>query len=417
MKVLIAHNFYQQPGGEDQCVAAEVAMLRARGHDVVQYCLHNDSIATMNQLEVASRTLWSGPAHREIRELLRRHRPHVAHFHNTFPLISPAAYYAARAENVPVVQTLHNFRLLCPNALFFRDGKVCEDCLGRAIPWPSVVHRCYRDSAAASTGVATMLTVHRALGTFRKAVDVYIALTEFSRQKFIAGGLPPEKIVVKPNFLHFDLGPGGGAGGYGMFVGRLSPEKGLPTLLQAWQHLRGDVPLRIVGDGPLSAAVQEAAVKDPRIQWLGRKSLEEVYALLGEAVFLVVPSQCYETFGRVVVEAFARGTPVVVSNLGAMAELVDPGRTGLLFEAGNAADLATQVRRLLADGSALTRLRQQARCEYEAKYTAEANYSTLMAIYRTAGAREEGAGERTNGKFVAHPPAPLPLSLVPAEER
>src|SRR5262245_32370489 len=204
MKILIAHNYYKQPGGEDACVAAEVAMLESHGHEVVQYHLHNDAIDTMGSLQRASRTLWSRPAYHEVRQLLRRHRPQIAHFHNTFPLMSPAAYYAAQAENVRVVQTLHNFRLLCPNGLFFRKGKVCEDCIGKPIPWPGIVHKCYRDSCTASTGVATMLTVHRVLGTWRNAVDIYIALTQFGRQKFIAGGLPADRVVVKPNFLHLD---------------------------------------------------------------------------------------------------------------------------------------------------------------------------------------------------------------------
>src|SRR5581483_9761958 len=194
----------------------------------------------------AARTVWSRPAYRVLRELLRAHRPAVAHFHNTFPLISPAAYYACRAERVPVVQTLHNFRLLCPNALFFRDGRVCEDCLGKAVPWPGVAHKCYRGSRSASAAVCTMLTVHRALGTWHTAVDRFIALTDASRRKFVAGGLPADKIAVKANFVDPDPGPGTGAGGYGVFVGRLSAEKGVGTLLKAWQQLGRDVPLKIV---------------------------------------------------------------------------------------------------------------------------------------------------------------------------
>jgi glycosyltransferase involved in cell wall biosynthesis len=386
MRILVAHNFYKQPGGEDQCLAAELAMLRAHGHEVIEYCLRNDSIDSMSRWRVAAGTTWSRSAYREVRELLRARRPQVAYFINTFPLISPAAYYAARAEGVPVVQALHNFRLLCPNALLFRDGRVCEDCLGKSVPWPSIVHKCYRASRAASATVATMLATHRALGTWRDAVDVYIALTEFSRRKFIEGELPAEKIVVKPNFIYPDPGPGSGKGGYALFVGRLSGEKGVATLLRAWKELAGSVPLKIVGDGPLEGIVADAATKNAAIQWLGRQSLDEVYALIGDAMFLVLPSECYEQFPRVVIEAFAKGTPLLASNLGAMAELVDNGRTGLHFEPGNADDMAAKARRLLAAPNELLEMRQAARQEYEEKYTAESNHQALMAIYERAGA-------------------------------
>jgi glycosyltransferase involved in cell wall biosynthesis len=384
MNILAAHNFYKQPGGEDQCVAAEVAMLKSHGHEVTQYFLRNESIDAMSRLQVGSRTIWSGPAFRELRQLFRTHRPQIAHFHNTFPLISPAAYYAARAENVRVVQTLHNFRLCCANALLFRDGDVCEDCLGKSIPWPAIVHKCYHDSRAASATIATMLTAHRVLGTWRKLIDVYIALTEFGRRKLIEGGLPADKIAVKSNFAYPDPGPGAGTGGYAVFVGRLSAEKGVETLLKAWQHLGGSLPLRLVGDGPLAGAVREAAAKDASIQWLGNVPLEAVYRLVGEATFLVLPSQCYENFPRVVIEAFAKGTPVIASKLGGMAEIVDDGRTGLHFKPGDPADLAMKVRSILADPLKLARLRQAARQRFDQCFTADVNHKSLMAIYEKA---------------------------------
>ncbi len=384
MKILVVHNYYQQPGGEDRCLEAEVALLRAHGHEVVPFCAHNDAIDGMSRWDAAARTVWSRPAYRAIRDLIRAHRPQVAHFHNTFPLISPAAYYAARAEKVPVVQTLHNFRLLCPNALFYRDGRVCESCLGKSVPWPGVVHKCYRGSLGASAAVATMLTAHRALGTWREAVDVYIALTDFARRKFIAGGLPAGKVVVKPNFVAPDPGPGTGARGYAAFVGRLSAEKGIDTLLKAWEQIGGRVPLKIVGDGPLAATVAEAATKVPGVEWLGRQPPDAVNAVIGEALAVVVPSRCYETFCRVAVEAFAKGTPVIASGLGAMAEVVDHGRTGLHFTPGDAGELAAAVVRLAADAPEREQMRVAARQEFERKYTAAANYPMLRAIYEKA---------------------------------
>jgi glycosyltransferase involved in cell wall biosynthesis len=384
MKILVAHNFYKQPGGEDQCVAAEVAMLRAHGHEVTQYCLRNESIDAISRLRLASRTIWSRTAFRELRELFRTYRPQIAHFHNTFPLISPAAYYAARAENVRVVQTVHNFRLLCANALLFRNGEVCEDCLGKWIPWPGITHKCYHDNRAASTVITTMLMTHRALGTWSKAVDMYIALTEFGRRKLVEGGLPADKIAIKPNFAYPDPGPGTGTGGYAVFVGRLSAEKGVETLLEAWRQLGFRPPLKLLGDGPMAATVRQASAKDPSIEWLRHVPLEAVYDLVGEAMFLVLPSQCYETFARVAMEAFAKGTPVIVSKLGAMAAMVDDGRTGLYFKPGDPADLAAKVRQILADPLRLARMRQAARQEFNRNFTSDANHKSLIAIYEQA---------------------------------
>jgi len=384
MDILVAHNFYKQLGGEDQCVAAEIAMLRAYGHRVTQYSVANDSIDTMSYLRCASRTIWSQQTFRELRRMFQMHRPQVAHFHNTFPLISPSAYYAAQAENVCVVQTVHNFRLCCANGQLFRDGTICEDCLGRSVPWRGIVKKCYRNSRVASVGVVSMLATHRALGSWWRAVDLYIALTESSRRKLVEGGLPASKIAVKPNFAYPDPGAGTGRGGYAIFVGRLSQEKGLQTLLSAWRLLEGILPLKIAGGGPMAAAVQEAASNNGAIQFLGPVSIDAVYALVGEATVLVLPSEWYEHFPRVVVEAFAKGTPIIASKLGAMAEIVDDGRTGLHFNPGDAADLAAKVRLLLAEPQRLARMRRAAREEFDESFTAEANHKRLMALYELA---------------------------------
>jgi glycosyltransferase involved in cell wall biosynthesis len=392
VNILVAHNFYKQPGGEDQCVTAEVAMLEAHGHQVSQYFLHNRSIDTLGRLELAARTIWSQSAFQEMRDLLRDRRPQIVHFHNTFPLISPAAYYAARAEGARVVQTLHNYRLLCANALLFRNGEVCEDCLNKSILWPAVAGKCYRGSRAATATVAAMLMAHRALGTWSRAVNTYIALTEFSRNKFVAGGLPADKIAVKPNFVYPDPGASEGTAGYGVFAGRLSAEKGVGTLLEAWRRLGGTLPLKIVGDGPLAASVKEAAMKYPGIQWLRSQPLEAVYRLIGDASMMVVPSQCYENFPRTIAEAFAKGTPVIASNLGAMAAIVDHGRTGLLFEPGDPDDLVAKLHRVLGDPLKLAQMRQEARQEFEMNFSVESNYKALMGIYQKSldGSRQPG---------------------------
>ena len=389
MKILLCHNYYQQRGGEDESFEAEARALEEFGHEVVRYTRHNDAITDMGRLEVAAKTLWNADSYADLRHLIRRERPAVMHCANTFPLISPAAYTAARAEGVPVVQSLRNYRLLCPAALFLRDGKVCEDCLGKSVPWPAVRHSCYRDSRAATTVVASLAMIQRASGTWRRDVSLFFTLTEFARRKFVEGGLPPDRIAVKPNCVNPDPGVGGGRGGYAVFAGRLSAEKGIDTLLAAWQRLARPVPLKIVGDGPLAEQVKAAAAANPNIEYLGRRPLAELLDVIGGAACLVMPSVWYETFGRTIIEAYAKGTPVVASRLGAMAELVDEGRTGLLFEAGNAADLAAAVDRLLADPAALAQMRQAARREFEDKYTAAANYRQLMALYdRACDARE-----------------------------
>lgn len=387
MRVLTAHNFYQQPGGEEQIFATESALLESHGHEVVRYTLSNDEIKGANPLLLAKNTVWNSEIYQAVRSLIRQEKPQIAHFHNTFPMISPAAYYAAKDEGIPVVQTLHNYRLLCPNALFFREGRVCEDCLGKPIPFPGVIHGCYRESHPASAVVAATLSFHSLRGTWSQAVDRFIAYSQFAMDKFIQGGLPAEKIAFKTNFLHPAPSPGDGKGNYGLFVGRLSVEKGLEVMLNAWRQLGGKVPLKILGDGPMAGLVKEAMQEMPEIEWLGRRPFEEVYDIVGNAAFLVFPSEWYETFGRVAIEAFAKGTPVVASKIGAITELIDHQRTGLHFRPSDPTDLANQITWLLEHPQELRQMRQTARAEFENKYTAEDNYTRLMEIYHQAGVR------------------------------
>jgi glycosyltransferase involved in cell wall biosynthesis len=388
MDIVIAHNFYQQAGGEDQCVAAEANLLRANGHTVIPYTAYNDQIRHMGTAQVGLRAVWSGTAFGELRQLFRARRPHLVHFHNTFPLISPSGYYAARMEGVPVVQTLHNFRLICGNAVLYRNGAVCEACVGRRVAWPGVIHGCYHNSRSATAAVAATTAVHHLIGTWLRMVDVYIALTEFGCQKLIAGGLPKDRIAIKPNFVFPDPGLGRQGGRYVAFIGRLSPEKGVTTLLQAWQHLGGAIKLKIAGDGPMAPMVRSAAKRDPAIEWLGNMTQDAVCRLIADASIVVVPSHCYESFSRVIVESFAAGTPVIASGFGAMAQLVRDGDTGVFFRPGDAADLANKIQSLFADPQAAARMRGAGRAEFEKHYTADANYRTLMAIYDMALLRQ-----------------------------
>jgi glycosyltransferase involved in cell wall biosynthesis len=377
----MVHNHYQIRGGEDESCASEEQLLREMGHEVDRYEETNDRIESLPGWQIATRTIWSQEAYQVVKHRLQDQPFNLIHVQNFFPLISPSVYYAARDVGVPVVQTLRNYRLLCPNALFFREGQICEDCLGKPIPYSGIVHGCYRNNRAASAVTAAMLTMHRAIGTWNNLVDVYIALTHFSRQKLIQGGVPAQKIVVKPNFVHPDPGVGTGKGGYALYVGRLSVEKGLDTLLAAWEQIGDRIPLKIVGDGPLSEMVISAKEKLPKVEWLGRRSISEVHALMGEASVLIFPSKWYETFGRVAVEAFAKGTPVIAAKIGAIAELVDHGRTGLHFQPGDGQDLANWVDWAMTHPLELSNMRQEARTEFETKYTATKNYQQLLEIY------------------------------------
>jgi glycosyltransferase involved in cell wall biosynthesis len=384
VKILQVHNFYQQTGGEDLVVGDEARLLEAHGHGVVQYTAHNDNVTAYSPVELAQRTIWNRQAYRELRETIVRHRPQLVHVHNTLPLLSPSVYYAAHAEGLPVVQTLHNYRLMCPAAVCFRDGHVCTDCVGKPVAWDAVRHACYRGNRSASAAVVTMLSVHRLLGTWRDKVSMYIALTAQAERMFTQAGLPSAKIVVKPNFVDPDPGAGRGLGGYAVFVGRLSHEKGVETLLQAWRLVDGLVPLVVIGDGPQAPAVAAAAKDIPGITWLGRRDSEETLRSIRDATCLVFPSECYETFGRAIVEAFAAATPVVAAGHGAAAELVTDGVTGLHFRPGNPSDLAAKILRLHGDALLQTRMRAAARQEFEARYTAGVNYRLLLDIYRRA---------------------------------
>lgn len=391
MRVLLVHNHYQQLGGEDTIFATEADLLESNGNEVYRYTISNDEVAEMNAVNLAAATLWNRLSFQKLKALIQEFRPDVAHFHNTFPLISPAAYYAAGEMGVPVVQTLHNYRLLCPNGLFFRDGNVCEDCLGKTMPWPGVVHGCYRGSRLASGAVATMVNLHSMMGTWVNAVDIFIAYSQFALDKFIEGGLPEEKFEFKTNFLHPAPDVGQGQGGFGLFVGRLSPEKGMDTLLSAWEKLHTRIPLKIVGSGPLAPEAEAAAKRCENIEYLGRRPLSEVYELMGDAEFFVFSSKWYETFGRVAIESYAKGTPILASRIGAITELVKPYETGLLFEPGDADDLVTQVEWVLDHPDEWQRIRRQARQEFESRYTADQNYTRLMEIYQKAIALKASA--------------------------
>jgi glycosyltransferase involved in cell wall biosynthesis len=381
--VLVVHNRYRLSAGEDEAVRLEIELLRRNGDDIELLGADNDSLDLAGRLVAGLTIVWNHAAYWRVRRLIRAFRPDVVSVHNVMPQLSPSIYYAARAEGVPVVQTLHNFRLMCPAGTLMRNGGVCRSCLGKSFALPGIRHACYRKSRLATAAVAAMSGVHNVAKTWRDVVTMYIALTEFSKRLFIGHGLPANRIAIKPNFVLEDPGVGS-AGEAALFVGRLSEEKGLTVLMRAWKLLSSPPTLQIVGDGPMRDEVQRYCRENAKIRWLGWRPPGEVASLMSTARVLIVPSIWYETFGRTVIEAFATGLPVVASALGSLAELVDHGRTGLLFRPGEAEDLAAKIDWALSHPTELASMRKEARAEYEDKYTAERNYETLMGIYQRA---------------------------------
>ncbi|HVL75187.1 MAG TPA: glycosyltransferase [Noviherbaspirillum sp.] len=378
MKVLVAHNAYQQRGGEDMVVDAEVALLREHGHEVEVYRQHNDALNQMSRAAAAVGTVWSRRTSADIERLCGSFAPDVIHVHNTFPLISPSLYWAAGRHRVPVVQTLHNFRLLCPQAIFLREGRICEDCVGKT-PWRAVTRKCYRDSSLQSAVITGMLATHRALGTYRHQVTRYIALNRFARDKYVEGGLPADRFRIKPNFVASSVRPTSDQRSGGLYVGRLSEEKGVSVLAEAVRALPG-ASIEVIGSGPLEPLVRE--VFGPRL--LGFRPLDDILVRMARARFLVVPSICYENAPRTIVEAFSCGLPVIASRLGSLADMVEDGETGLLFAPGDPADLARKIAWANAHPEQMARMGRAARLEYERLYTPTRNHELLIDIYEDA---------------------------------
>ncbi len=373
---------------------AEGQILEAHGHAVARLTLENDAVDGMNRAALALTTVWSRAGRRAVEAAARAHRADVVHFHNTLPLVSPAGYYGARAAGAAVVQTLHNYRLICPGALLHRDGAPCESCVGKAFALPGVIHGCYRGSRAATLAVAATNTVHGALGTWTRAVDRFIAITPFARDRFVAGGLPADRLAVKSNPLASDPGLGTGAGGFALFVGRLDTGKGVETLLQAWRAHPDLPPLVVVGDGPQRAGVEAAVAEigEARVRYVGWQTTDAVLDLVGEARVLVFPSELYEGgTPMTIVEAFARGLPVVASDRGAAQGLVAEGVTGRRFPPGAAGALAAAVQGLAPDADTYAAMRAAARRHFDAEFAPAPNHDALVRIYRDALATRHAA--------------------------
>jgi glycosyltransferase involved in cell wall biosynthesis len=400
-KVLILHNRYRWRGGEDATFEAEAALLREHGHQVVEHTADNMDILAHGKLAIGKalhEAAWSRKSYASIRELAEKTAPEIVHVHNFWYALSPSVLSACHDSGLPVVLRLPNFRLLCPGAVLLnKEGRPCQDCV-EAGPEPGVKNRCYHGSWFASKAVARMIKLNKKRGTWEKDVDLFLVPSEFCRNVFVRGGFPADKLVVKPNFVndpYRDREVRSAESGVRnetsaakrvLFIGRLSREKGLKTLLAAWKTVEAehsDAELRLVGDGPMLEELQELA-EGLNVSFPGRVEGEALFAEIQAARCTALPSECYETFGRVVVESYACSRPAVVSNIGGPAELVRDGETGLLFEPGNVDDLVTTLVNLLSDPSLCERMGEAARQEYEAKYTPDHNYELLTAAYEQA---------------------------------
>ena len=379
MRVLLVHNFYQIRGGEDHVVREELACLKQNGVDVELFSVTNDDIVQASRkISTALGVVYNFRSRRLLSERLAEFSPDVVHIHNFFPLLSPSVLDACREAGVPTVMTLHNFRILCPSALLYPDERLRERSLRHACWW-TVPRKVYRNSLPGTLAVAAMVEFHKRAGTWSRKVDRFIALSDWAKRKLVEGGLPAERIVVKSNATARPPTFGDVSRNGGLFVGRLDDQKGVATLLEAWKEI--DYPLRIIGDGPLAPLVEQSA--GGRVQYLGRQPHETVLKEMQAAAFLLFPSIRDEVFPVTVIEAFASRLPVICSDLSWTKGVVEPNVTGLVVPVGNAGALADQVRWALSNRSTLEEIAGRAYASYQEKYTAEANFNRLMAIYES----------------------------------
>lgn len=387
MKILICHNYYRSsaPSGEDAVAENEIELLKQKGHDVITYAKYNDDLddsSLSKKLAIAKNTVWSHSTYNELSSVIKQNSPDIVHFHSIFPQISPSAYKACYDAGVPAIHTLHNYRQICPGALLQRDEKVCELCLHGSI-FNSLRYKCYRNSLLATGALTSMIVFNRLIGTYNKYVSQYIALTEFAASRMTLGGVREDLLTIKPNFLPASPVPGDGKGNYAVYVGRLSQEKGIRTLIKAWTGI--NMKLKIIGDGPLKnelTALPENDLKN--IEFLGYLDRDIILEIVSGATFQIVPSEWYEGFPMVLLEAFACGTPVIGSDIGSISEIVVDGETGLKFEPGNSDELKSAIQSLLSNQEHLQQLRISTRNAFDQKYSKDISYNILMNIYNNA---------------------------------
>jgi glycosyltransferase involved in cell wall biosynthesis len=390
MKFLLVHNFYgsSAPSGENVSFESEKVLLQKNGHEVELFTRHSNEIRNkgfLGEVQGAFATPWNPRMSSAIQKKIADFRPDVMHAHNTFPLISPAIFHAIGKKAARVL-TLHNYRLFCPAAIPLRNGMICTLCIENKTVWPSLKYGCYRKSRLATLPLAVSVALHRMLGTWTKHVDAFITLSDFQCMLMARAGLPDERIYVKPNFYpgNPSVVPWAKRGEYVVFVGRLSVEKGVNSLLRAWRLWAANSPaLKLVGAGEMRTELEKMASGLP-VQFIGQVESSEAQAHIANARLLVLPSECFEGFPMVIREAFAFGTPVAVSNIGPLPSIVQHGKNGVVFEPEDPQSLLNTVRTAWESPNFLEKLGAGARAEFESKYTEDVNYKILMDIYEKA---------------------------------
>lgn len=385
MRIVYCHNYYRHRGGEDVSFESDVEMLRSEGHEVVVFTRDNADMESGRPVTNAVKSLWNRETGAAMTKLLATVRPDVLHCNNLFPQISVSVYQAAKRLGIPVVQALRNYRSFCANSFLYRDGQICTQCLHSKAAWQGLRYRCYRNSLPATAAVVGMQFFHRLLRVQERYVDAFFTPTSFSRKVHIEGGYFPGSLFVRSNFMIPDLGMSAERREHALFVGRLSKEKGVETLIDAWQLAGFDLPLRILGSGPEEDSLRDKAQGNPAICFLGAQGTQQVLREIAGARCLLMPSRWFETFGRTIAEAFSRGTPVLASRLGAVAELVDDGVSGFGFEPGDAKSVVSAVQKFLnLSATEETAMQVAARERFDLRFSKYSSYVQLLQVYEFA---------------------------------